>query len=169
MRSTVEHIGYGKIEYKESFWSGKKEITVDGQSLTKKSKNLFVLQTENETLECRVKGTALFGCTLHIDKDIITVTEPCKWYEIVCSALICIFILVWGNVPALCEIFPIIGGAIGGAICGCTACANVLLMKQTKNVALKLLIWLGIFAITVLACYIPGLIIRAIFSVEQLL
>lgn len=165
MKSTVHHVGYGQIEYSESFWTGKRSITIDGQALNKKSRNTFTLEYEGEPLECKVKGSALFGCTLYIDKDVITVSEPCKWYEVFCSALICIFVLIWGNVPALCEILPIIGGAIGGAICGFAACANLLLMKQTKNVALKLAIWLVVFFLTIVACFIPGVIARAILSV----
>lgn len=165
MKSTVHHVGYGQIEYNESFWTGKRSITIDGQALTKKTRNVFILESENGPLECKVKGSALFGCSLCIDNDVITVTEACRWYEAICSLLICIFVLVWGNVPALCEIFPIIGGAIGGAICGCTACANLFLMKQTKNVAVKLLIWLGIFALTIVACFILGVFARAILSV----
>lgn len=168
MKLSVEHIGYGKIEYNESFWSGKKRISFDGQELTKKSKNLFVLQSDDGEIECKVKGNAIFGCTLSVGEDTIILSDSCRWYEIFCTALMCVFILVWGNVPYLCEIFPLIGGAFGGAICGLAACANIYMMKKVKKVPLKLLVWLGIFAITVLACYIPGLLLRGLLSVGEL-
>ena len=39
-----------------------------------------------------------------------------KWYEYILALIIPIFVLTWGNSVYLCSIFPIVGGAIGGAI-----------------------------------------------------
>ena len=167
MKTSVQHIGYGKIEYEENFWSGKRNIIIDGKPLTKKSRNVYTLELENEVLECRVKGSFFFGGSFYIGQDVIQFSESSRWYEIFLSFLICGFVLIWGNVPALCELFPIIGGAIGGAISGATTCCSLFLMKRVKNVPLKLLVWLGIFGITILACYIPGVWIRAISSVGK--
>lgn len=163
MKTSVHHIGYGIVEYEENFWTGKRAITVGGQRLLKKSKNLYTFQVEDRVLECRFKGSFLTGATLNVDGETIRLSPPCKWYEILCSVLICSFILVWGNVPALCEILPLVGGAIGGGISGVTACTNLLLMKQTKNVGLKLLIWLGMFLATVLICFLVAAFILTVF------
>ena len=163
MKTSVHHIGYGILEYEENFWTGKKVITVGGQKLLKKKKNVYTFHVENRELECHLKGSFLTGASLNIDGETIRLSAPCKWYEIVCSVLICSFILVWGNVPALCEILPLVGGAIGGGISAAMACTNLLLMKQTKNVGLKLLIWLGMFLATVLICFLIAAFILTVF------
>lgn len=154
MKTEVHHVGYGRIEYEESFWSGKRIIKIDNRELTKKSRNIYILKTEDGDLECKVKGSFIFGVSLYIDQDIIQLTEHCKWYEMFLSMLICVFVLIWGNIPGLSKMFPIIGGAIGGGISGAAMCVNLVLMKQRKNVAIKLLIWFGMFVGTVITCFL---------------
>ena len=60
-----------------------------------------------------------------------------------------------------CSIVPVVGGAIGGgAIFGMT---NVMLIKSVKNVFLKILISLGITALTFLAGYLVALAVLSAF------
>lgn len=154
MKASTHHVGYGQIEYNENFWTGKRELTIGGQKLLKKKKNVYTFNSETGNLDCRIKGSFLTGATLHIDQDVIQLSEPCKWYEIFCSVLIFAFVLIWGNIPQLCMIIPIVGGAIGGGISGLGACLSLFLMRQAKNVGSKLLVWLGIFAATVVLCFL---------------
>ena len=163
MKASVHHVGYGQIEYDENFWTGKRELNIGGQKLLKKKKNVYMLNDENGELECRIKGSFLTGATLYIEQDVIQLSAPCKWYEICCSALICVFVLTWGNSPSLCKIFPIVGGAIGGGISGMTACMNLFLMRRTKNAGLKLLVWLGMFVATILLCFLVAEFILMLF------
>ena len=163
MKASIHHVGYGQIEYNENFWTGKRELIVDGQRLLKKKKNVYELEGQNGVLECRIKGSFLTGATLFVDQDVIQLSEPCKWYEIFCSALICAFVLTWGNVPSLCRIFPIVGGAIGGGIGGLAACINLFLMIKTKKVGFKLLIWLGMFLGTIAVCFLIAQFILGVF------
>ena len=156
MRASVHHVGYGQIEYDENFWTGKRELTFGGKKLPKKKKNVFTLNSENGYVDCRIKGSFLTGATLYIDQDVIQLTEPCKWYEVFCSALIFAFVLTWGNIPQLCMIIPIVGGAMGGAISGLGACINLFLMRQIKQAGLKLLVWLGIFFGTIMLCFLTA-------------
>lgn len=165
MKATVHHVGYGLIEYDESFWSGKKNIRIDNKPLTKKARNLYVANGEDGELECRVRGSFLFGASLQIGEDVILITEHCKWYEMFLSMLICVFVLTWGNVPGLSKIFPIIGGAMGGAISGAAMCGSLVLMKMQRNVFIKLLIWLGIFAGTVAVCFVLASLFTAVSNV----
>ena len=65
-----------------------------------------------------------------------------------------VLILIWGNIPALCEIVPVIGGAIGGAISGVTSFFSVIFMKKTENVLFKLLIGVGMIVGTFLLCMV---------------
>ena len=163
MKASTHHVGYGEIEYNENFWTGKRELTVGGQKLTKKKKNVYTLNSADGDLDCRVKGSFLTGASLYIDQDVIQLSAPCKWYEICCSALICVFVLTWGNSPSLCKIFPIVGGAIGGGISGMTACMNLFLMRETKKVSFKLLIWLGMFLGTIAVCFLIAQFILGVF------
>ena len=163
MKANTHHVGYGQIEYNENFWTGKRELTVGGQKLTKKKKNVYTLNSADGDLDCRVKGSFLTGVSLYIDQDVIQLSESCKWYEIFCSVLIFAFVLIWGNVPSLCRIFPIVGGAIGGGISGMTACMNLFLMRETKKVSFKLLIWLVMFVATILPCFLVAEFILIFF------
>ena len=88
MKASTHHVGYGQIEYNENFWTGKRELTVNGEKLTKKKRNVFTLSSENGDLDCRIKGSFLTGATLYIDQDVIQLSESYKWYEFLCSALI---------------------------------------------------------------------------------
>lgn len=157
MKATVQHNGYGQIEYEENFWTGKKELSINGTKLTKQKKNEFALNNQDGTLTCRITGNFLRGARLLINQDEIELTTPTKWYEFACAISIFLLILVWGNTPALCAIIPVIGGAIGGAISGVAAFVNLFLMKKTKNVSVKLLIWLGMLVATFLVCFVIAL------------
>ena len=152
MKASVHHIGYGQIEYNENFWTGKRELTIDGEKLPKKKKNVFTLNSEGEALDCHIKGSFLTGAALYVDQDVIQLTTSCKWYEILCSILIFVFVLIWGNSTVLCMFMPIVGGAVGGAISAFAAFANLFLMKQIKKVRYKLLAWLIMFIVTVRLC-----------------
>ena len=163
MKASTHHVGYGEIEYNENFWTGKRELTVGGQKLTKKKKNVYTLNSADGDLDCRVKGSFLTGASLYIDQDVIQLSEPCKWYEFFCSVLILAFVLTWGNIPQLCMIIPIVGGAIGGAISGLGACINLFLMRRMKQVGLKLLIWLGMFLGTIAVCFLIAELILIVF------
>ena len=54
-----------------------------------------------------------------------------------------------------------VGGAIGGAISAALAMVSLTLIKKTKNLLFKLLIWLGFFAAAVFACWFTAVIISA--------
>lgn len=85
-------------------------------------------------------------------------------FEIVLSALIFVFVMVWGNVPALCAIFPIVGGAIGGGISGGGFAISLVLMRRADSLPKKLLYWLIVFVATVLICFIIAKIVIAALS-----
>ena len=65
-----------------------------------------------------------------------------------------VMVLIWGNSPALCEIFPIVSGAIGGAVAGGMGVVSIYLMKTTKKFLYKILIGLGVFVATLLICFV---------------
>ena len=156
MKVSVRHMLYGKIEYDENFWTGKKELTVRGKKLKKTGRNVFKSILGREY---RIQGNLLTGATLCVGNTNIQLSEPCKWYEVFCSVLIAVFLFVWGNDPTLCMILPLVGGAIGGAIAGLGTVTCLLLMKQTKGVGKKLLVWLGAFIGTVALSFVVAMLV----------
>ena len=93
------------------------------------------------------------GLKLQIDNDIIEVSPKPKWYEIVLAVLPLTFLLTWGNSSALCSIFPVVGGAIGGALGAIGSMTSLLFIKKSKSLLPKLLIGIGAFVVTVLIAF----------------
>ncbi|MBR2464915.1 MAG: hypothetical protein IKB41_05760 [Clostridia bacterium] len=163
MKTVIHHEIYGPITYSESDWTGKKEIWFGSTPLVKRGKSCFVWKNHEgvETI-VTVKGNLFSGRTLYIGAERVEVQPASKWYEIVCSFSILLFILVWGNSVTLCSILPLVGGAIGGAISGGASVLCLLGMKKFKNVGGKLLVWLAAFGATVLICFLLGLAILSL-------
>ena len=157
MQITVTHNTYGSISYSESFWTGKRQIVINGVPLIKQKKTLYLWNVGDQVKPVTVKGSYLTGMALVIDGEEIRLTASAKWYEIVLAIFSMAFIIAWGNSVALCSIVPIIGGAIGGAIAGGMGCASLILMKSQKSLAVKLAIWLGMSVAAFLICFILAL------------
>lgn len=158
MRSIVQHETIGSIVYEENFWTGKKNIFINDTPLVKQSKKLFLYSNGIENKTVHVTGNFVAGTKLVIGGETIEMVPSAKWYEIMCSIFIFVLNMVWGNSVALCTIFPVAGGAIGGAISGLVAVANLLVMKSVKSVALKLAIWLAMIVVMLFLCFIAALL-----------
>lgn len=167
MKTSIHHVGYGQIEYEENLFTGKKSLSVNGMKLVKQKKNRFDFDYYGTQTPCQVKGSFVSGARLLIGEDIIELSRPAKWYEIACSVFIVVFILLWGNLPALYNIFPMIGGAFGGAIAGFAAFLCLVWMRSIKKVIVKLLAWLLVFVSTAVTCFIFGEMMLLLFSVAQ--
>ena len=157
--ATFEHEKYGTITYDENFWSGKKKIFFGDVELIKKAKKLYVWNDGENDVEVRLQGGYLSGVKIYIGNEEICVIPQPQWYEVACSIFIFAFVLVWGNSVALCSIFPIVGGAIGGAVSGLGAVISLLLMKKAKTISGKLFAWLCTFVATLLICFIIAIAI----------
>lgn len=159
MKSIIINEKFGKLEYKENFWTGRKEITINGTKLTKVAKNLYAYKTEEGTINLSLKGSFLSGVTAEIGNQKIDFVDKTKWYEWVLAFLSVIFVIVWGNNVELCEIFPVVGGAIGGAISGLISGIGLLFMKASRNIMFKLLIAVCTFIVAVFICYLVAILI----------
>ncbi len=114
MKKIIKH-SYGEIIYNESFWTGKKEILINGKKLKKIDKTVFeYIDEERQISQVYLTGNFLSGAEITLDSQTIRITEPTKWYEYILTALIFIVVIIWGNSSVLCSIIPIVGGAIGG-------------------------------------------------------
>lgn len=160
----IKESKFGKIIYEEGFWSGKKTITIGDTILTNVSKTEFEYEENGEKVKVELIGNFFTGISLKIKEEIVEITPKTKWYETTFAILPFIFDMIWGNVPALCSIFPIVGGAIGGAM---TALGGILILnyiKKTSLVKYKILIGIGGFVATILACFLIALIILVSFA-----
>lgn len=153
MKTSVVHPVYGEIVYEESAWTGKQSLTVNGAPLAKLGKKSYALCCGEEKITATIKGSYLFGAKLIVKGEEIRITPSAKWYEIASSLFIFVLIMAWGTSPELCQIVPIVGGAIGGAISGAMAVFNMLIMKSVKNPWLKLVSWIGMTAAAFVLCF----------------
>ena len=84
-----------------------------------------------------------------------------KWYEYILALIIPIFVLTWGNSVYLCSIFPIVGGAIGGAISALAMIFSAVVMRKVSKPIFKILIGLGFFVATLMVCNLLAIAIIA--------
>ena len=154
MVEIVQHEKFGQIMYEESFWTGKKTLKIGGTQLTKQNKTTYIWDCNGEKKTVFLKGNYVTGVKLTVDGSDIQLTASAKWYEIVCSVMIFVLILVWGNSVDLCRIVPVMGGAIGGGVSGAMAFLNLTMMKTQKKVGLKLAIWLAMMVLTFGICFV---------------
>ena len=155
MRVVINHPTYGEIVYFESAWTGRRSIRVNGVLARALSKKEFMINGER----AQVKGSLLTGVSLCIGDACITLTPKSKWYEIALAFIPFFFVMVWGNVPALCAIFPVVGGAIGGAITGAIGILSLFLMKKANAPVVKALIGLAMAAAGILSCFLVALML----------
>ena len=101
---------------------------------------------------------------MNIDGETVQLSPKPKWYEVVLAVIPVAFLLTWGNVPALCAIFPVIGGAIGGALGAIGGFAGLGLMKKTNSAAKKVLFGLGACIATILVAYLIALGVLALIA-----
>ena len=158
MKEVFNHPTSGEIVYDENIWTGAKTLTIGGVPAFKTSKKSFVFNGEQIILT----GNTLTGVKLKIGDETIKIVNAPSWYETVLIILPFVFIMVWGNSPALCSIFPIIGGAIGGLIGGVAAVVSLVLMKKAQSPVKKILIGLGVLAGAIFAAFIVAYILLSL-------
>ena len=162
MTSFVENATWGTIAYTESFWSGKKQLFINGKPLQKIDKKTFSFHQDGKNYTFIIKGSFVTGVKLLVDGQEITIISPAKWYEYVCSIFIFALTMVWGNSVTLCSIFPIIGGAIGGGLSAIMALANLIAMRSVNKIWLKLVIFVGVLIATMVLMFIFALMFVSI-------
>lgn len=160
MTEIVKHPTLGEIVYTESFWTGKKGLTVNGAEAKPISKKEFRIGEQ----KIEIIGSYFTGISLNIDGETVQLSPKPKWYEVVLAVIPVAFLLTWGNVPALCAIFPVIGGAIGGALGAIGGFAGLGLMKKTNSAAKKVLFGLGACIATILVAYLIALGVLALIA-----
>lgn len=164
MERVVVHPTYGEISYKESFWTGKRDISINGVKLLKHKRNVFLYNCGDTVLQVSVNGNVYTGIKLLMGGELVQILRSATWYEILCSISIFAFIVAWGSSPLLCSVFPVVGGAIGGAVSAGMAATNVLAMRSTESVLNKIAIWLCMLVGTILLCFLIAVAILYFFA-----
>lgn len=149
MKVLVHDEELGDILYEESLMTGRKELTIGGEKLTKVSKKEFKLADERTAT---VSGGFAVGAKLNVGGRTIRLTPAIKWYEVVLCVLPLILVLVWGNSVTLCKVIPIVGGAIGGAIGGLMSALGFFFIKTAKPLWLKMVLAVAFLAATFGIC-----------------
>lgn len=166
MKIILQEQDIGEIIYEESYWTGKKTITVNGWVYKKapKSKTTYVCFNGEKEYYITVTGTFLSGVSIAFENGkTVQVTQKPEWYELLLSAVGIFFILIWGNTPASVDIFPVIGGALGGAISAAIACVSLMMMRERKAVWQKLLIGVGFLVLTLVVCNLLARLLLGLF------
>lgn len=161
MKHIINHSTYGEIVYEESFWTGKKNITINNEKFLKINKKNYSGKLNEEDLEptiIELNGTYLMGVTLRIDSKIIEVVPKIKWYEFILVLLPFVIDMILSFVPVL----PILGGALGGLITVLAGFLELTLIRKTESVAMKILIGIIGLILALGVCIIIGTIIVSI-------
>lgn len=167
MKKQINNELLGEVVYEESFWTGKKNITINGKTLAKKDKKTFILEVNKEAKKetlLYLKGSFLSGASLSFDNEVIEIYPKPKWYEYVLCFLPLLVNLIWGNSVALCSIIPVVGGAIGGAITGLFSILGLIISRLVKKPLLKVLIYLLALVVSFGICAAIGFAIVAAIS-----
>lgn len=150
----IENIG--TVCYEESVWTGKKSLSINGVNANKLSKTNFEYVKDETVMRFTLEGNMLRGVNLVVNGAKYEMLQKTAWYEYIVSFIGLAFILIWGNVPALCEIFPVVGGAIGGLFGALGAVLGIYMMRVSNKPVIRLLIGLAGSAIAVLICFLIG-------------
>ncbi|MBR2024631.1 MAG: hypothetical protein IKA02_02340 [Clostridia bacterium] len=153
MKEIIEHEKYGTIEFSEGNIIGNRQITINGEKLTKKSQKEFYLA---DGRSATVTGSLFTGIKLNIGSDVIQITNAGKWYELTIYILGFVLLIVWSNSIPLLTILPMIGGGIGGLLYAIPAITGFSFSVKQKNPILKTTITLCSVLLGLILCVIVG-------------
>ena len=124
------------------------------------SKKEFLINEKKATL----KGSFLYGLSLTIDGETVSISPKAQWYELFFAILPFLFLVTWGNSATLCAIFPVVGGALGGALGGVSMVVSLGLMKNQKNPLAKILVGIGVAVVTIFISFLLSLVLIQVIS-----
>ena len=130
--------------YEESFWTGKKKLSMNGVALTPVSKGVFsYLDQSGTNRQITIKGSFLNGITLNYEGGSVTLVKN-TWYDWILIIL-----------PLLSIIFGVLNGLIGGGLSALfsflAAVINATILRSKLNLALKVVFTLLITAVMTFA------------------
>ncbi len=155
------HHTYGKIVVDEDFWTGKKTVTVNSQTLDKVKRNTYLLPDRKEL---KLKGSIYIGLEGEIDGERFQIGEKASALEIILLLLPFIVNMTLGNTLALSFGIPVVSGAIGGGISGAVGAAFLPKIKEADGAGKKVLWALAATGLSLVICTVIGFIFVVLFS-----
>lgn len=155
VKAIVNHPVYGEIVCDENLWTGKKTITINAANPQSISKKEYMIGGK----KALIKGNCLTGSNLDIEGETIQLFPKAKWYEVVFACIPFIFLIIWGNSAALCSIFPVVGGALGGALGGIAFITSLSFMKKQKSPIVKVLIAISALMVTIFLGFLIAVVL----------
>ena len=134
------------IVYKEGFWTGKREIYIDGNPIKKMDKKSYYYDDKAYTL----KGSYLFGARLERGAERIILVPNL-------TALEWVFVI-------LPLILLFIGGAIGGFCAVAAALMFVSISRAINNTLVKIVLGLATTAGAFFLWFMASLIVAALIA-----
>lgn len=149
-----------ELVFEENIWTGKVTISLGGYPLNKIDKKSYFVRINGVDKTLRYVGNKSSGSYLELDNKKYPVYEKQSWYIWPLIVLPFILIMVFGNIKYFAQNgFPVVGGAIGGGISGLMCALALYAVLNTKKPIFKVLIALAFSAVTVLICFLIGLVI----------
>lgn len=159
---TVKDVG--NVEFRESFWSGKKRIFIDGREAVRRDRNLFLWEKDGVEHQIIITGTVFSGLCVVIDKLSYRLTEPLPWYSYVIVIGGALFCAIWMFTPALVELVPLVGGAIGGGIVGLFVAIQIYVARILQRWWTRVLVGLSLVAANYLSLMLIGFAFLGMFA-----
>ena len=161
MKAVTQNEFIGEIVYEESFWTGKRTISVNGVKWerSKHDKKEYFHETAEGKEVLTLKGNYLTGISVWYKGRVVEVLSKPTWYEILIAIFPLIFVCIWGNAEPLVMIFPIIGGAIGGFVSALGGATAMLVMRSMKVTKQKILVGCAISLGSIIVCGMLGYIL----------
>ena len=149
----------GEVVYEESFWTGRKKISVNGGVLEKVDKKTFMMPNG----ECLyVIGNSIKGVKIVYNEQPVATIKGATWYEIVLCVFGMVTLIMWGNSVSLCKLFPIVGGGFGGALAAVGNSLALYFMRKVTKPIYKILIWFAVFFVVLVTLHVYAVIILSI-------
>ncbi len=157
-----EELFEGKdVLVKYNSFTGKIIILINGMQAQKIKRNTY--EFEGQTIN--FKGNFITGAKLIVKDKEYEVSEKQPIYVSFIAILPFVFDIVLSSIPAVGKAgFPLVGGAIGGAISGVMCFVSLYCMTLTKKHLFKVLIGLGFVALNLLICLFLGFIILSLIA-----
>lgn len=143
------------IEYFESFWTGRRKLSIDGKELEKVGRRIFRDNENGSMVEYTAKGSFLTGVTLISNEGENYVLAKNKWYDWVMIFL-----------PLLGIFFAVFCGAVGGGLgalfCVLGAVINAFIARSSLPVPVKIILQI-VVALAVNAIWFALYFVVAVF------
>lgn len=143
------------VEYFESFWTGRRKLSINGKELEKTGRKIFCDKESGSLIEYTAKGSFLTGVTIISSNGENFVLAKNKWYD-----WVMIFLPLLGMALAL--LCGALGGGLGALFCLLGAVINALIARSSMPVPVKIILQI-VVVLVVNAIWFALYIVVAVF------